>query len=164
MRDSVMVVGGGMMGSGIAAVSALAGNPTILVESSASACEKCPERVDGVLAELERYELISSEERLQAMARMRFEGSYEELCGEVSFVIEAIVEKLEAKQALFADLDARLPQEVPIVSNTSGLRITEIASLVRHPERTATAHFWFPAHLVPLVEVVMSRSEERRGG
>ena len=158
MRDSVMVVGGGMMGSGIAAVSALAGNPTILVESSSSACEKCPERVDGVLAELERYELISPEERLQAMARMRFEESYEDLCGEVFFVIEAIVEKLEAKQALFADLDARLPQEVPIVSNTSGLRITEITSLVRHPERTATAHFWFPAHLVPLVEVVMSES------
>lgn len=158
MRNNVMVVGGGMMGSGIAAVSALAGNPTILVESSASACEKCPERVDGVLAELERYELVSPSERRDAMERMRFEGSYEDVCGEVFFVIEAIVENLQAKQALFKDLDARLPPEVPIVSNTSGLRITEIASLVGHPERTATAHFWFPAHLVPLVEVVMSGS------
>lgn len=146
------------MGSGIAAVSALAGNPTILVESSASACVKCPERVDGVLVELEQYELITPSERQQAMARIRFEGNYEEYCDEVFFVIEAIVENLQAKQVLFKGLDAELPPDVPIVSNTSGLRITEIASLVGHPERTATAHFWFPAHLVPLVEVVMSEA------
>jgi len=99
--------------------------------------------VDGVLAGLESYELISSEERLHAIARMRFEVSYEEICGEVFFVIETIVEKLEAKQALFADLGARLPQEVPIVSNTSGLHITEIASRIRHPERTPLPIFGF---------------------
>ena len=71
-------------------------------------------------------------------------------------VIEAIVEKLSAKQALFQQLDQWLPPEVPVCSNTSGLRITDISALCTcHPERTVTTHFWLPAHLVPLVEVVM---------
>lgn len=59
------------------------------------------------------------------------------------------------KQNLFAQLDAVLPVEVPICSNTSGLRITDISAKCVHPERTVTTHFWLPAHLVPLVEVVM---------
>ena len=71
-------------------------------------------------------------------------------------VIEAIVEKLPAKQELFETMDALLPGEVPILSNTSGLRITDIAERVKQPERCLPAHFWYPGHLVPLVEVVMS--------
>ncbi|MGE5605591.1 MAG: 3-hydroxyacyl-CoA dehydrogenase family protein, partial [Bacteroidota bacterium] len=70
-------------------------------------------------------------------------------------VIEAIYENLQAKQELFEKLDMLLPAEIPILSNTSGLRITDIAKKVKNPGRTVTAHFWFPAHLVPLVEVVM---------
>lgn len=66
-----------------------------------------------------------------------------------------IIENVEAKQNLFAQLDAVLPVEVPICSNTSGLRITDISAKCVHPERTVTTHFWLPAHLVPLVEVVM---------
>jgi 3-hydroxybutyryl-CoA dehydrogenase len=60
------------------------------------------------------------------------------------------------KQALFRDLDTLLPPDVILASNTSGLQITRIAQDMTHPERALTAHFWFPPHLVPLVEVVMS--------
>lgn len=62
---------------------------------------------------------------------------------------------MEAKQRLFYQLDAILPPSVPILSNTSGLRITDIAAKVQHPQRTLTAHFWFPAHLIPFVKVVI---------
>jgi len=155
-RDSVMIVGGGMMGSGIAAISAIAGNPTILIESSDQAREKCPERLSGALDELAENGLISEGTKALAIQNIRYGKNPEEYCGEAFFVIEAIVENLAAKQELFARLDGLLPEDIPIVSNTSGLRITEIAALAKHPERTATAHFWFPAHLVPLVEVVMS--------
>ena len=58
-------------------------------------------------------------------------------------------------RALFESVDAQLPAQVPVLSNTSGLRITDIAARVQHPERALTAHFWYPGHLVPLVEVVM---------
>jgi 3-hydroxybutyryl-CoA dehydrogenase len=71
-------------------------------------------------------------------------------------VIEAIPEKLAMKQELFQRLDALLPPEVILTSNTSGLRITEIAAETRHKERIAATHFWYPGHLVPLVEIVMS--------
>jgi len=156
MRNSVLVVGGGMMGSGIGAISAIAGNPTIIVESSDEAFARCPDRVRGLLDELAQNGLISDEVKATSFANITYAKKLEEQCDKVFFVIEAIVENLAAKQDMFARLDALLPEEIPIVSNTSGLRITEIASKTRHPERTATAHFWFPAHLVPLVEVVMS--------
>lgn len=156
MRNSVMVVGGGMMGSGIAAISAIAGNPTIVIESSDQVREKCPDRVGGLLDELAVNCLISEETKSKAIGNISYGRNSEERCDEAFFVIEAIVEHLSAKQEIFRRLDELLPEAVPIVSNTSGLRITDIARFTKHPERTATAHFWFPAHLVPLVEVVMS--------
>ncbi|MCH1953513.1 3-hydroxyacyl-CoA dehydrogenase NAD-binding domain-containing protein [Enterocloster sp. OA13] len=75
-------------------------------------------------------------------------------------VVEAVVENVEVKQNLFAQLDEALPLEVPVCSNTSGLRITDISAKCRNPERTVTTHFWLPAHLVPLVEVVMGEKTD----
>ena len=77
-----------------------------------------------------------------------------------TLVIEAVYENLELKQNLFEKIDSILPEEIPIASNTSGLRITDISSRTVHTERTLTAHFWFPAHLVPLVEVVMGEKTD----
>ena len=158
MRANVLIVGGGMMGSGIAAISALAGNKTVIVESSLQALESCPKKVHMLLRELEDNDLISKIEKISAIQRITYisETNLEEACDSAFFVIEAITEELSEKQELFAKLDSILPTDIPIVSNTSGLRITDIACKVKHPERTATAHFWFPAHIVPLVEVVMS--------
>jgi 3-hydroxybutyryl-CoA dehydrogenase len=70
-------------------------------------------------------------------------------------VIEAVFENLQIKQDVFEMLDSLLPADVPILSNTSGLRITDINSKTKHPERTLTTHFWLPAHLIPLVEIVI---------
>lgn len=77
-------------------------------------------------------------------------------------VIEAIVEHLPTKQAFFRELDALCPPAVILSSNTSGLRISDIASLMTHPERAVTTHFWNPGHLMPLVEVIQGEhtSEE----
>ena len=143
------------MGAGIAAVSALAGNKTILFDSEPgkavqgrlNALAHCRELLDNGLvspdAETRASELLSAADLERALPDARW-------------VIEAIAEKLEAKQELFAELDLLLPPEVTILSNTSGLRITDIsARMTRHRERAVTAHFWFPAYLVPLVEVVM---------
>lgn len=162
MRDSVVIVGGGMMGCGIAAVAATAGNPTIVVERQGKARENGPKRVGKCVEELAANGLISPESAEFAMASLRFTDDLEGACGHAAFVIEAIVEDLAAKQELFKTLDALLPEDVVIVSNTSGLRITDIEVCAQKKQRMATAHFWFPAHLVPLVEVVMSEhtSEE----
>lgn len=73
---------------------------------------------------------------------------------------EAIIEDLSAKQQLFRQLDALVPAEVPICSSNSSLRITDISALCAHPERTLTTHFWLPAHLVPLIEVVVGNKTD----
>ena len=161
MRERVMVVGGGMMGCGIAAVAALAGNPVTVVETSERARGSGLARVRGLMDELESNGLAERGAASAAEKGVEFSGDLEKAAGEAYFAIEAIIEDLAAKQAMFQRLDSLLPPEIPIASNTSGLRITEIAALTAHPERTATAHFWFPAHLVPLVEVVMGDGTSR---
>lgn len=156
MRTKVVIIGGGLMGCGIAVTAALAGEGVTIIESSAATRETLPTRVGALLEELSFNELIDPAQKAKAAALISCTDSLEDGCAEAFFVIEAIVEKLEAKQSLFQELDRLLPADIPIASNTSGLRITDIAAFTSHPERTMTTHFWFPAHLVPLVEVVMS--------
>ena len=150
----VVVVGAGMMGSGIAAVSALAGNETILVDRTSEGACSGREKALACIRELQENGL--AEPDTEAGMRIAASGNLETAVEGASLVIEAIYENLPAKQEMFERLDSLLEADVPIVSNTSGMRITDIAArAVRHPERTMTAHFWMPAHLVPLVEVVM---------
>lgn len=155
MRDSVVIVGGGMMGCGISTVAATAGNPIIVVETNDAVRERGPARYEALVDKLLENELITEEQARFAKRNAVFTGDLEFACSRANFVIEAIVEKLELKQELFKKLDELVPPEIMITSNTSGLRITEIGKYVDNKARIATTHFWYPAHLVPLVEVVM---------
>lgn len=160
-REYVTVIGAGMMGSGIAAMAALAGHKVILVDITSELAEKGKEKAIECIKLRRDNELATCEEAEQAFGKLFCCGDIEESVKDSFIVIEAIVEKLEIKQQLFKQLDELLPPEVPICSNTSGLRITEISALCEHyPERTLTTHFWLPAHLVPLVEVVMGDKTE----
>ncbi|MDD3251051.1 MAG: 3-hydroxyacyl-CoA dehydrogenase NAD-binding domain-containing protein [Lachnospiraceae bacterium] len=160
MREYVMVVGSGMMGSGIGAISALAGNKTMLVDVDEAHVKAGIEKVAACIKLREENGLNTQEEAAKAMTLIETSTDLEAAAESAFMVIEAIIEKLDAKQELFAKLDAMLPVEVPICSNTSGLRITDISSKCHHAERTVTTHFWLPAHLVPLVEVVMGDHTE----
>lgn len=161
MRDKILVVGSGLMGSGIGAMSALAGNPTVLLDVDEERTAR------GLRAALQcvslRVEngLHSKEDGERARALLSTSTDVEQSAVSARLVIEAIVERLDAKQEMFAKLDALLPPEVPICSNTSGLQITKIAEKCVHPQRTVATHFWLPAHLVPLVEVVMGEKTDR---
>lgn len=155
VRDCVMVVGSGMMGSGIGAMSALAGNRTILVDVEEARALAGREKAIQCIRIREENGLNTHEEAAAAIPLLEIATDTREAAKRAFFVIEAIVEQVEAKQELFAMLDGILPVEVPICSNTSGLRITDISKKCVHPERAVTTHFWLPAHLVPLVEVVM---------
>lgn len=155
MREYVMVVGSGMMGSGIGAMSALAGRKTILVDLDEEKVKAGAQKAAACIRLRAENGLNTKEEAEKALTLIETSTNMVETAESASLVIEAIVENVEAKQALFAQLDEILPLEVPICSNTSGLRITEISAKCKHPERTVTTHFWLPAHLVPLVEVVM---------
>ena len=156
-----MVVGSGMMGSGIGAMSALAGNRTILVDVDESHVRSGMEKAMACIDLRVGNGLNTAEEAEEAKKRMETSIDMLKAAASARMIIEAVVEQLEVKQALFEKLDEVLPVEVPICSNTSGLRITDISGTCKKPERTVTTHFWLPAHLVPLVEVVMGEKTER---
>ena len=155
-RTAVVIVGSGLMGSGIACRAALAGNDTILVDTALERAQTGMDKAKICIDELLENGLCTQEQANDAKKRIVPTDSLEKALESARLVIEAIIENLPAKQALFETMDALLPDDVPILSNTSGLRITDIAKKVKRPERCLTAHFWYPGHLVPLVEVVMS--------
>lgn len=155
MKNTILIIGSGNMGTGIGCCAALANNDTVLYDSSELALEKAEKRVYEITEELVNYGLYSSDDAKKAVDRITFTRDLPSTCENASLVIEAIFENLQIKQQMFETLDSLLPPSVPILSNTSGLRITDIAKFTRHPERTLTAHFWLPAHLLPLVEIVV---------
>ena len=155
MRDTVIIIGSGLMGSGIAACSALAGNKTVLVDINPDQLDRGLAAAKANIGELLANGLADEAGAMKARELISVSSGYEAYSRSASMVIEAVVENLEVKQKLFARLDQVFPPEVPLLSNTSGLRITDIALLTEHPERTVTTHFWVPGHLVPLVEVVV---------
>ena len=155
MREYVLVVGCGMMGSGIAAMSALAGNKTFLYDVDKEHTASGKSKAEACIDLRVENGLNTKEEGDRAKALLEENTNLEDACEKTCMVIEAIIENVGIKQDMFARLDSLLPVEVPICSNTSGLRITDISAKCVHPERTVTTHFWLPAHLVPLVEVVM---------
>ncbi len=159
-RDSVVLIGSGLMGGGIAARSALAGNPTVLTDTSPENAQKGVALACKAIDELEQNGLAEQEQAARARKLLSWASPIEAALGRAKFVIEAVFENLELKQKVFRDADALLPPEIPLATNTSGLRVTDISALTRHPERCLTTHFWFPAHLVPLVEVVMGDKTE----
>jgi len=154
-RTNVAIVGAGMMGPGIAARSVLAGHPTVLIARTEHAAARGGARARQNITQLLESGLIEDGEADRAEGLLTTETDVTRGAADAFLVIETINEDLALKQALFQELDELLPPDVMITSNTSGLRITDIARHTRYPQRTATTHFWFPAHLVPLVEVVM---------
>lgn len=152
---NVSVIGSGMMGSGIASRAAIAGKKVVLQDVSIEKAETGKKKAISCIEELKANGFV--EEPVDEVAsRILPVSDLKEAVRDSEFIIEAVFENLELKQNVFEELDRLVPKDIPIASNTSGLRITDIASKVkRFPNRTMTTHFWMPAHLVPLVEVVL---------
>lgn len=147
------IVGTGAMGGGIAQVCAQAGITVLLYDAVAGAAQACHQNIAHVLAKLEHKGRISAIEVAQALSAVHVTQVVEELQG-CDLVIEAIVEKLEAKQALFKALEQVVSAECILASNTSSLSITAIASGCEHASRVAGLHFFNPVPLMKVVEVV----------
>ena len=159
-KDQLTVIGAGMMGPGIATCAALAGHPVVIVHRSPASADRAVEAVRRNLLQLADGKLIDRAQAERAREKVRLEPDLARGLQGSFWVIETINEDLAAKQALFKSLDEMTDPSVMLTSNTSGLCITDIAAQVKHPHRTATTHFWFPGHLVPLVEIVMGPQTE----
>jgi 3-hydroxybutyryl-CoA dehydrogenase len=147
------IVGGGLMGIGIATRCALAGFGTTVIETDPARAGAVVQGADDVLAQLAEAGRIDDAGRADALARLRVASDVDALAG-AGAVIEAIPEVLEAKHALYARLEAILAGDALIASNTSGFPPDALAAPLRQRARFLVAHFWNPPHLIPLVEVV----------
>jgi len=147
------VIGSGAMGSGIAQVAATAGHEVLVFDSNAQALEKSKAGLEAVYLRLVEKQKISREAADLILKHIRFVSGLDEFkdCG---LVIEAIVENLAVKQAVFAQLEGIVTADAILATNTSSLSITSIASACSKPERVMGIHFFNPAPLMPLVELI----------
>src|SRR5256885_5001866 len=156
------IVGAGTMGGEIAQVIAAADIPVVLKDVDQKfvdqGLEKAREVTQGQLGRLVKKEKITQEQAdAQAEALLgRIHGTteYGEQLGDVDFVIEAVPERMEIKQAVFAELDAVTPGHAILASNTSSLSISEMGEATSRPEQVVGFHFFYPASMMRLIEVI----------
>ena len=151
---AVAVLGTGMMGPGIATSLALAGHPTRLWGRSPESAARGQTGLERCLEALASGGLITRRRAETARRRLTVTSNLATAVTGADLVFESVAEDLAAKQRLFGELEALISPDTVLASNTSGLPISRIADGLAHPERAATAHFWNPPHLMPLVEVV----------
>ena len=151
--STVMVVGAGLMGSGIAQVSAIAGHDVILRDISPDAVAKGRGAIEASLAKFADKGAISSEDAEAALARI---SGTTDLDGaaQSDIIVEAIIEEVDLKAALFADLDRLAPQGAILATNTSAIPITRIAAATQRPEAVVGTHFFSPVPMMKLCELV----------
>jgi 3-hydroxybutyryl-CoA dehydrogenase len=158
---AIGVVGAGTMGSGIAQLAARAGARTLLHDPLAEALQRGAQRAGDGLAKEAAKGKLSTEEAAAAAARIEPVDALDAMA-ECELVIEAAPERLELKHELYARLAEIVSAECVLASNTSSLPITAIASAVPHPERVVGMHFFNPAPLMRLLEVVAGALSDER--
>jgi 3-hydroxybutyryl-CoA dehydrogenase len=158
---TIGVVGLGSMGAGIAQLAVEAGYQTVGREVTDELGEKARERISHFLQRKVDKERMSGEDRESALGRLYLVTDLAAFA-DCDLVIEAIVEELDVKKTLFSELEGIVHHDAILATNTSALSVTEIASAVSTPERVVGMHFFNPAPLMPLVEIVRAElsSEE----
>jgi len=159
--EKVGVIGGGLMGSGIAQVSAAAGFPTTVREVSEDLCTKSRQSIEKTLAKGVELAKVTPDQRDATLKNLHFVTRLEELEDRDLF-IEAVVEDLDVKNTLWSQLDRIAKPEAIFASNTSSLTIIAMATASGRPDRMLGLHFFNPVPLMKLVEVVrtITTSEE----
>ncbi len=153
-KSSVIgVIGSGAMGSGIAQVAATYGHKVIVYDTSDDALKRSRSNLESGLTKLVEKQKISSEKKNEIITNTTYTNTLDHF-NECALVIEAIVEKVDIKQNVFAELEKRVPENCILASNTSSLSITSIASACKRPENVIGIHFFNPATLMPLVEII----------
>ena len=153
MTSSVGIIGAGTMGQGIAQVAALAGEQVLLYDVKTAQSREARDKIFGFLDKMAGKGQISLSDVAATKERIHLAGSLKDL-HPVNLVIEAVVEQLRVKQDLFTELETIVGASTTLASNTSSLSITGIAAACKRPERVLGIHFFNPAPLMPLVEVV----------
>ena len=153
MDKIVGVIGSGSMGSGIAQVAATAGHEVILYDNNPEALSKAEEKLIKIMSRLVEKERISEEEKTEILGRIGFADNLEAFSAS-GIVIEAIIENIQIKKEVFTRLEEIVDEQCVLASNTSSLSIASIGSACKDPSRVLGIHFFNPAPLMPLVEII----------
>ncbi|MGH7731476.1 MAG: 3-hydroxyacyl-CoA dehydrogenase [Candidatus Eiseniibacteriota bacterium] len=152
--SNVAVLGAGIMGRGIAYVSALGGFRTILQDTSRAALDQAGAEISALLEQGVATGKVKSEAAAAAHKRLSTSQKLEDAVHGADLVIEAVPEDVALKVELFAALDRLAPPQAILASNTSSLSITEMAAATRRPDRVVGMHFFNPVHRMRLLEIV----------
>ena len=147
-KQKIGVIGGGLMGHGIAYLLAAAGHEVGVFEPDAQVRGSLPQRLRAIA------DLLGDDAEL--IARIAAHDQMAPAVQNASFVFEAAPEKLPLKQRIFAELESSVAPDTILASNSSAIPATEIGRDLKHRERVIGTHFWNPPHLVPLVEVIQN--------
>ena len=150
-RGEVGIIGSGAMGAGIAQVAAMAGHTVVVYDNNTAALDKAHKSLSATLQKLQEKGKIPSADTV--LQRFSFASTLDNFknCG---LIIEAIVERLDVKKAVFSDVEKVVSDTCVLASNTSSLSITSIAAACRIPSRVLGLHFFNPAPLLALVEII----------
>ncbi|MDR3016097.1 MAG: 3-hydroxyacyl-CoA dehydrogenase [Delftia acidovorans] len=151
--NTIGLIGTGAMGQGIAQLAAQAGARVLLQDARPGAAGQAQQQLLALWDMLQKKQKITSEQAADCAARLTVVDGLAAF-KDCDLVVEAIVERMDAKQALLRELEAIVPHGTIIASNTSALSITTLATALRHPQRFAGFHFFNPAPLMKVVEIV----------
>lgn len=149
----IAVVGAGLMGSGIAQVCAQNGLTVVNIDTFASAIEKAKSNVEKLFDKKIAKGSMTEERKTEILARLTYSTKLSDIKGAV-IVIEAVPEKIEIKKDTFKKLEEVADENTIFVSNTSGLSISEMASVTKRPDKVMGVHFFYPAPVMKLVELI----------
>lgn len=150
----IAVVGAGLMGHGIALTYALDGHPVRLHDADAATLDAAPDRIAGALETMVEAGVATDDEAAAARDRITTAPDLETAVADADFVTEAVTEDVDVKREVFGRLDDRAPDDALLATNTSGLSIDDIAKPVGDRSRVLGTHWFNPAYVVPLVEIV----------
>ena len=160
LQTVIAVVGTGAMGAGIAQVAAAAGHPVKLLDNRPDAAARAVEGIRAQFAKMAEKGKLTAEAAAAASARLSAVHELADLA-DAGLIVEAIVENLEAKQTLYRDLEAIVGPDCIFGTNTSSISVTAIGAALKHPERLAGLHFFNPAPLMALVEIVSGLATDK---
>ncbi|MDM5283321.1 3-hydroxyacyl-CoA dehydrogenase family protein [Peribacillus frigoritolerans] len=154
--QSITVIGAGQMGHQIAMLAALGGYETILQDVHENALNAAQEKLDVILTKWVQKGKLSEDRKLAAFSRLQYTTDLEKAASGADLIIEAVVEKLDVKQEVFAKLEELAPAETIFATNSSTIVNSLIASVTNRPDKFINMHFFFPPLVMDCVEVVMS--------
>ncbi len=150
---TVGIIGAGTMGAGIAITTAMAGLPTLLIDRSGQALEGARARLDAYLGRQVEKNRMTPDEARAASGKLRTGDRFSDLAT-ADLLIEAVFERLDVKTALMEELEPMVSRNCVIATNTSCLRVSQIAQALTRPDRFLGLHYFSPAEINPLVELV----------